>query len=218
VRLGLLGTVPSAQATSERTLEASSLGSRRALGVVAQQRTTGGMTYGATMAFADHFERPIGIAASGAFGLDDSAALSSGLFVQQSIGAAGVLEASFEVARHRTEASAALSAPAYAVRSAGFGARTQLGPKTTVSAGLKREWTGGEAARLHVPLTIDENGDIGRVTYQLPYDDLVGRTSFSLRLDHQLAPQVALRAGVTRERYGFGASASGIAAVLEITN
>jgi subtilisin family serine protease len=217
VRLGLLGTVPSAQPTNDRTLEASSFGSRRALGVVAQQRLAG-TTYGVTMAFADHFERPIGIATSGAFGIDNSAALSSGMFVQQSVGASTVLEASLELARHRAEASAALTAPAYAVRSAGFGARTLLGPKTTLSAGLKHEWTGGEAARLHVPLTIDENGDIGRVTYALPYDELVGRTSFSLRLDHQLARQVELRAGVTHERYGFGASATGIAAVLEITN
>jgi hypothetical protein len=217
VRLGLLGTVPAAQATHERTLEASSFGSRRALGLVAQQRLAG-TTYGVMMAFADHFERPIGIATSGAFGIDDSGAVSSGMFVQRSVGANTVLEASLEVARHRTEASAALSAPAYAVRSAGFGARTLLGPKTTLSAGVKREWTGGEAARLNVPLTIDENGDIGRMTYALPYDDLVGRTSFSLRLDHRLAPQVDLRASVTRERYGFGASASGIAAVLEIAN
>jgi hypothetical protein len=39
-----------------------------------------------------------------------------------------------------------------------------------------------------------------------------------LRFDHEFTRQVALRAGVTRERYGFGASVTGIAAVVEITN
>jgi subtilisin len=215
IRIGLLGTLPTAQVTNERTLESSNLGSRRALGVIAQQRTAG-TTYGVSLAFADHFERPIGIATSGAFGTDESAAVSSGTFVQQSVGAKTVLKASLEVARHHTEANGALTAPGYAVRSANFGARTVLGAKTTLSAGVKREWSGSEAVRLHVPLTIAENGDIGRVTYALPYDDLVGRTALTLRLDHELARQVDLRASLTRERYGFGASVTGIAVVLEI--
>lgn len=33
-----------------------------------------------------------------------------------------------------------------------------------LSAELKRAWSGSEAVRLHVPLTINENGDIGRMT------------------------------------------------------
>jgi hypothetical protein len=213
----LLGTVPTAHATSERTVESSSLGSRRALGVIAQHRAVG-TTYGVSLAIAEDFERPIGIATSGAFGVGESAAMSSGTFVQQSVGAKTVLEASLEIARHRTEANGALTAPGYAVRSANFGARTVLGAKTTLSAGVKREWSGSEAAHLHVPLTINENGDIGRVTYALPYDDLVGRTALTLRLDYELTRQMALRAGLTRERYGFGASVTGIAAILEIMN
>jgi hypothetical protein len=217
IRIGLLGTLPTAHATSERTVESSSLGSRRALGVVAQHREVG-TTYGASLAFAEDFERPIGISTSGAFGLGDSAAMSSGAFVHQAIGRSTVLEASLEIARHRTEANAALTAPDYAVRSANFGVKTFLGTKTTLSAALKREWSGNEAARLHVPLTISENGDIGRVTYALPYDDLVGRTSLTLRLDHALTRQVDLRAALTHERYGFGISVTGIAAILEITN
>jgi subtilisin family serine protease len=217
IRIGLLGTLPTPQATSGPSLESSNLGSRRALGVIAQHRAAG-TTYGVSLAIADDFERPIGIATSGAFGIGDSAAVSSGTFVQQSIGGNTVLKASLEVARHRPDANGALSAPGYAVRTANFGARTTLGAKTTLSAGLKREWSGSEAVRLHVPLTITENGDIGRVTYRLPYDDLVGRTAFTLRLDHELTRQVDLRAGLTRERYGFGASVTGIAAVVEIVN
>jgi subtilisin family serine protease len=215
IRIGLLGTLPGVQATSERTLESSSLGSRSALGVIAQHRAFG-TTYGVSLAVADDFERPIGIATGGAFGVGESAAVSSGTFVQHSVGAKTVLNASLEVARHRTEANAALTTPGYTVHSATFGARTVFGAKTTLSAGLKREWSGSEAVRLHVPLTINENGDIGRATYALPYDDLVGRTSLTLRLDHELTKQVAFRAGLTRERYGFGASVSGIAAILEI--
>jgi subtilisin family serine protease len=217
VRIGLLGTLPSAQATSERTVESSSLGSRRALGMVAQHRDTG-TTYGASLAVAEHFERPIGIAASGAFGVGDSAAVSSGAFVQRAVGRDTVLEASLEIARHRTEANGPLTAPGYALRTVSLGARTALGARTTVSAGLKREWTGGEAARLQVPLTIAENGDIGRVTYALPYDELVGRSTLTLRIDHALKKQVDLRASVTRERYGFGTTVTGIAAILEIVN
>jgi hypothetical protein len=217
IRIGFLGSLPGVQATSERTLESSSLGSRSALGVIAQHRAVG-TTYGVSLAIADNFERPIGIATGGAFGVGESAAVSSGTFVQQSVGAKTVLSASLEVARHRTEANGALATPDYGVFSAAFGARMVLGPKTTLSADLKRERSGGESARLHVPLTINENGDIGRVTYTLPYDDLVGRTSLTLRLDHELTRQMVLRAGLTRERYGFGASVTGIAAILEIVN
>ena len=215
LRVGLLGTLPTAQATSERTLESSSLGSRSALGFIAQHRAAG-TTYGLSLAIAGGFERPIGIATSGAFGVGDSAAVSSGTFVQHAVGSNTVLNASLEVARHSPEANGALSAPAYAVRSLNLGARTLLGRKTTLSAGLKHEWSGSEAVRLHVPLTINENGDIGRVTYTLPYDDLLGRTAFTLRLDHALTSQVDLRLGLTRERDGFGTSVTGIAAMLEI--
>ena len=129
-----------------------------------------------------------------------------------------MLDGSFELARHRPEADLALSAPAYDLRSANFGARTTLGGKTIVSATVKREWTSSDAARLTLPLTIAENGDIGRVSYALPYDDLVGRTAVTLRLDHEFSRRVALRASVTHERYGFGTTLSGVAAMLEIAN
>lgn len=217
IRFGLLGTLPAPEATNERTLDSSSLGSRRALGIVAQHGAAG-TTYGVSLAAAGDFERPIGIAASGAFGLGDSAAVSSGAFVQHSFGAKTVVAASIELARHSTEANAALTAPGYAVHSATFSARTALGTKTSVSAALKREWSGAEAARLQVPLTIAENGDIGTVTYALPYDELLGRTALTLRLDHELTRQVNLRAALTRERSGFGTSVTGIAAILEIAN
>jgi len=217
MRIGLLGSVPALQATSERTLDSSSLGSRKALGMIAQ-RQSGATIYGASLAFADDFERPIGISTNGAFGVDESVALSSGTFVEQAIGAATALHASLEVSHHRLQSNGALAAPGYAMSAASFGARTLLGGRTLLSASLKREWTGSQAARLHVPLTISENGDIGRVTYALPYDDLVGRTAFTLRLDHALTKRVDLRAALTHERYGFGVSVTGIAALLELAH
>jgi hypothetical protein len=134
------------------------------------------------------------------------------------VGTATVLEGSLEVSHHRTQAELALSAPAFDMRTANVGARTALGAKTTLSAALKREWTGGAAAQLNLPTTIAENGDIGRVSYTLPYDALVGRTSFTLRLDHEFSKQVALRAAFTSERYGFGLTVSGLAAMVEIAN
>jgi hypothetical protein len=217
IRVGLLGTVPARQSIDEHTLEASTLGGRKALGFVAQQRAPGAI-YGISLAVAEDFERPIGIAATGAFGIDKSAAVSSGIFAQHAIGRATVLETAFEVAHHRAEATGALTVPAYAVRTASFETRTQLAPRTSLSAGLKHEWSGSEAVRMHVPLTIDERGEIGRVTYALPYADLLGRTALTLRLDHTFTRDVHLRAGLTHERLGFGASATGVAAILEITN
>jgi subtilisin family serine protease len=217
IRFGLLGTLPTTRATEERTLESSAFGSRRALGLIAHHRAAA-TTYGVALAAADGFERPIGIATSGAFEIDDSAAFSSGAFVQHAVSEKTILNASLEAARHRPHASAMLTTPDYAVRSASFGVRGVLGPKTTLSGNLRREWSGGEAARLDVPLTISENGAVGRATYTLPYADLVGRTAFTLRFDHQLARQADLRVGFTRERDGFGTSATGIAALVEIVN
>jgi subtilisin family serine protease len=214
LRVGFVGSMPSAEARGERTLESSGLGSRRALGVIAQHREAR-TTYGASFAFADDFERPIGLAMSGAFEAGESAAFSSGAFVQHSLARGTALEASLELAHHAVQSSPALSVPAYALRTARLGARTLLGAKTTLSADLRREWTAG-AAQLNVPLTINEAGDIGRATYALPYDDLVGRTAFMLRIDHQMSRQAELRAAVTRERYGFGTTVTGIAAILEI--
>jgi hypothetical protein len=103
------------------------------------------------------------------------------------------------------------------MRTVSFGARTALAASTFLSASLKREWTGSEAAQLQVPLTIDETGTLGRVSYALPYDELVGRTALTLRLDHDFSKHVALRASATHERYGFGVSLSGVAAIVEIT-
>jgi hypothetical protein len=217
MRIGLVGTVPAPQAAAERTLESSAVGSRKALGFVAQ-RAAGGTTYGVSLALAQDFEHPIGIATSGAFAVDDSAAMSSGVFIQRSWGKSGMLKASLEVARHRAESSGALASPAYAVRSASLSARTALSAKSSLSLELKREWSGGDAARLDVPATIDETGAIGRVSYALPYDDLVGRRALTLRLDHRLTRRIDLRTALTHERYGFGASASGIAAMLEISD
>jgi len=217
MRFGFIGAIPTVGTTEARTLDASSLGGRRALAGIAQ-RGDATATYGVTFALADHFERPIGIATSGAFGVDESSAVSTGAFVQHVVGASSVLEASFELAHHRPQASAALSSPEFAVRSVSLGARTAFGSKTMLSANLKRESTRGEAAQLNLPLTIAENGDIGRVTYTLPYDDLVGRTALNLRVDHQFNKQTALRAAFTRERYGFGTTITGVAAMVEITN
>ena len=215
LRLGLFGTVPSgSEPTQARTLESSPLGSRRAFGAVAQHREQG-TTFGLSAAFADGFERPIGVDTGGAFAVQESAAVSSGAFVEHALGLNAVLKASLEVAHYRPEASRALSAPDYSLRSASLGARTALGPRTTLSASLRREWS-DDVARLGVPLTIDERGRIGVVSYDLPYQDLVGRTSFTLRVERALARHASLRASFTHERAGFGASVSGVAAVLEI--
>jgi hypothetical protein len=217
LRFGFVGTLPTSAATEARTLDSSLLGARNGFGAIAQL-SDGRSTYGVTAAMADHFERPIGIATSGAFAVTQSAAFSGGAFVRHALNAGTVFDASLEVARHRPEADLALSAPAYDLRSANFGARTALGGKTIVSATLKREWTSGDAARLNLPLTIAENGDIGRISYALPYDDLVGRTALTLRVDHEFNRRIALRASVTRERYGFGTMLNGVAAMLEIAN
>ena len=215
-RFGLVGTFPTSTSTQARVLDSSSLGSRRSLGAVAQ-RNDGPATYGWTFAVADRFERPIGIATSGAFAVGDAGAISTGAFVQHAAGANARLEASYEIAHHRPQASLALDAPAFDVRSASFGAHTAFGARTTVSASLKREWTSSAAAQLRLPLTIAETGDIGQVSYALAYDDLVGRTALVLRVDHELTRQVAVRASFTQERYGFGVTVSGVAAILQIT-
>lgn len=216
LRFGFVGTLPGAPSGEARTLDASPLGSRSALGAVAQRgdRTT---RYGLTFALAHDFEHPIGMATSGAFEVGDSAALSTGAFVQHALSRFSSLEGSFEIAHHRSQADQALSTPSFVMRTVSFGARTALAAGTSLATSLKREWTGGEAARLQVPLTIAESGALGRVSYALPYDELVGRTAVTLRLDHDFSRRVALRASATHERYGFGLSLSGVAAVLEIT-
>ena len=215
LRLGLFGTVPSSSApTDEGTLEASPLGSRRAFGALAQHRASR-TTFGLSTAFADGFERPIGIDTEGAFGVDGGAAVSAGAFVEHLPGRDWALKASFEVAHHRAEGRGALSAPRYTLHSASLGARTALGRRTRLSAGVKRDWS-SDTARLSVPLTIDGEGNIGAVTYALPYQDLVGRTSFTLRVERAVTRRASLRASFVHERAGFGASITGVAAVLEV--
>jgi len=214
-RFGFVGTMPTTAATEPRTLDSSIFGSRRALGAVAQ-RGDAEATYGVTVALADHLERPIGIATAGAFGVGDSGAVSTGAFVRRALGASGLLEGAFEVARYRPDASLALAAPEFAMRSASLGARKTFAARTTLSAGLKREWTRGDAVQLRLPQTVAENGDIGQVTYALPYDDLVGRTTLNLRVDHELDKHMAVRASLTQERYGFGTKVTGLAAILDI--
>jgi len=216
MRFGFVGTLPTTTVTQARTIDSSVLGSRSAIGAVAQlgdDRTS----YGLTFALAERFERPIGLTTSGAFDLGQSSAVSSGAFVRHAV-RASVLEASLEVAQHRSDGNGMLSAPTYSMRSASIGASTALGVRTTLTASAKREAAAGQAAQLQLPFTISANGDIGRVAYTLPYDDLVGRTAFTLRLDHGFSKQVALRASFTRERYGFGTSVTGVAAMVEIAN
>ena len=213
VRFGLLGSFPTRAEAHDPALDASPLGSRRALGAVLQRRW-GATTYGATLAFADGFERPIGISASGAFGVDGGAAASTGVFAEHAFGGS-TLRASLETAQHRAEPLGILDASGFSLHSASLGARTRLARGTTLSATIRREWS-HDAAELRVPLTIDEQGAIGAVAYALPYEDLVGRSAVTLRLDHELARAVALRASLTRERSGFGVSIAGAAAMLVI--
>jgi hypothetical protein len=71
LRFGFLGTMPTAAVSEARTIDSSSLGSRRAFGAVAQYGYAG-TTFGLTVASADRFERPIGITTSGAFGVGES--------------------------------------------------------------------------------------------------------------------------------------------------
>jgi len=220
LRFGFVGTLPTSSVTEARTIDSSLLGSRSAFGAVAQL-ADGSTSYGVTFALAERFERPIGLAASGAFDLGQSSAVSSGAFVRHAL-RSSVLEASLEVAQHRSDGrsdgNSMLSAPQFAMRSASLAATTALGARTSLSASLKRDSASGQAAQLQLPFTISESGDIGRVAYTLPYSDLVGRTAFTVRLDHELAKRVALRAGLTHERYGFGTNITGVAAMVEIAN
>ena len=216
IRFGFVGTLPTSTATEARTLESSNLGGRSAFGAVAQLGD-GTTSYGLTFAVADHFERPIGLTASGAFDLGQSSAVSSGAFVRHAL-RSSALEASLEIAQHRSDGNGMLSAQQFALRSATIAASTALGASTTLSAGVKRESAAGQAAQLQLPFTIAANGDIGRVAYTLPYNDLVGRTAFTLRVDRELSRRVALRAGLTHERYGFGMNITGVAAMIEIAN
>jgi len=216
IRFGFLGTLPTSRATEAQTLDSSNLGSRSAFGAVAQVGD-GNTTYGLTFAAAERFERPIGLTASGAFDLGQSSAVSSGAFVRHAL-RASVLEASLEIAQHRSDGNGMLSAQPFTMRSASIGAATALGARTTLSASLKRDSTAGQAAELQLPFTISANGDIGRVAYRLPYEELVGRTALTLRLDHELSRKISLRASFTRERYGFGTDVTGVAAMMEIAN
>jgi hypothetical protein len=213
-RIGLLGALPSSAYTAEGTLDSSPLGKRRALGLIAQRRA-GPLTYGASLAVADHFERPVGIASHGAFAVGGRPAFSSGLFMEHAADRRAAFTASLEIARYRPEGTEILAAPAYAMRSGAVGARLALGEKTNAAVTFKRDWSGGEAARLYLPLSIAESGEIGRAAYALPYDELVGRRAVSLVLEHAPAKGVALRGGVTRERTGFG-TLTGVAAIMEM--
>ena len=213
LRFGLVGSFPTRAEARDPALEASPLGSRRALGAVLQRRY-GASTYGASLAFADGFERPIGIAATGAFGVSGGTAVSTGAFAEHALGAT-VLRAALETAHHSTESEGTLAAPPYALHSASLGARTLLARETTLSLSVRREWS-NDAAELRVPLTIDAHGAIGAVAYALPYDELVARSSATLRLDRRLTRAVALRASLVRERSGFGSVIDGAAAILEI--
>jgi subtilisin family serine protease len=216
-RIGFLATLPTAESTTEQSLESSGFGSRRAMSIIAQ-READEMAYGLSFGVASQFERPLAIAASGAFGVSGASAVSSGAFVQHPLGREALLKASLEVTRYRPQSDGQLSTSPYSIHTASVMASTALGAKTRASVTLRHDWGRNEAATLFVPLTINENGDIGKAAYGLPYEDLVGRTSLSLRLDQALSKRINLRTSLTRERSGFGASATGVAALLEFVH
>jgi hypothetical protein len=217
-KIAMMGSMPNTQSAynpNELTQNRSMMGSRTAYSFVSQ-REHGNFAYGLTYSQANSFTQPLGIVATGAFGLKNGQSSSLGSFYSHSLFngmtkvRAGVEMASFNAG------SAGLSSfdsGKYAVFR--VGADHFLTKRTTLSLGFKQDQAMSGQLNTKLPSTIDSNGNIGYQNYSSGFSNFINSSQVNFDIHHRFNAASRIKGGLMYEQRPYGLNGAGVALFYE---
>jgi subtilisin family serine protease len=217
-KIAMMGSMPNTQSAynpNELTQNRSMMGSRTAYSFVSQ-REHGNFAYGLTYSQANSFTQPLGIVATGAFGLKNGQSSSLGSFYSHSLFngmtkvRAGVEMASFNAG------SAGLSSfdsGKYAVFR--VGADHFLTKRTTLSLGFKQDQAMSGQLNTKLPSTIDSNGNIGYQNYSSGFSNFINSSQVNFDIHHRFNAASRIKGGLMYEQRPYGFNGAGVALFYE---
>ena len=217
-KIAMMGSMPNTQSAynpNELTQNRSMMGSRTAYSFVSQ-REHGNFAYGLTYSQANSFTQPLGIVATGAFGLRNGQSSSLGSFYSHSLFngmtkvRAGVEMASFNAG------SAGLSSfdsGKYAVFR--VGADHFLTKQTTLSLGFKQDQAMSGQLNTKLPSTIDSNGNIGYQNYSSGFSNFINSSQVNFDIHHRFNAASRIKGGLMYEQRPYGLNGAGVALFYE---
>jgi subtilisin family serine protease len=217
-KIAMIGSMPNNQGgynPSELTQNQSMMGSRTAYSFVSQ-REHENFAYGLTYSQANAFTQPLGISATGAFGLRNGQASSFGSFYSQALfNGTTQLRTGVEMASFSAD-SAGLSSfdgGKYAVFK--ISADHFLSKQTIISLGLKQEQAISGQLNTKLPSTIDANGSIGYQNYSTGLSDFLNFSQVNFDVHHRFNAVSRIKGGLIYEQRPYGLSGAGVAVFYE---
>lgn len=217
-KIAMMGSMPNTQSAynpNELTQNRSMMGSRTAYSFVSQ-REHENFAYGLTYSQANSFTQPLGIVATGAFGLRNGQSSSLGSFYSHSLFngmtkvRTGVEMASFNAG------SAGLSSfdsGKYAVFR--VGADHFLTKQTTLSLGFKQDQAMSGQLNTKLPSTIDSNGNIGYQNYSSGFSNFINSSQVNFDIHHRFNAASRIKGGLMYEQRPYGLNGAGVALFYE---
>jgi hypothetical protein len=217
-KVAVIGSMPNTQSgynLNELNQDRSMMGSRNAFSFVSQ-REHENFSYGMTYSVANSFTQPLGLSASGAFGLNNSQATSMGSFYTHSLfGGQTKIRTGVEMANFNTGSSGLVSFDSGKYAVFRVGADHFLSKKTALSLGFKQEQALSGQLTTRLPSTIDENGNIGYKSYASGFNNLLNSHQVNFDVHHRFNAASRIKGGLMYEQKPYGLSGAGAAVFYE---
>lgn len=217
-KVAVIGSMPNTQSgynPNELNQDRSMMGSRNAFSFVSQ-REHENFSYGMTYSVANSFTQPLGLSASGAFGLNNAQATSMGSFYTHSLfGGQTKIRTGVEMANFNTGSAGLVSFDSGKYAVFRVGADHFLSKKTALSLGFKQEQALSGQLTTRLPSTIDENGNIGYQSYASRFNNLLNSHQVNFDVHHRFNAASRIKGGLMYEQKPYGLSGAGAAVFYE---
>ena len=217
-KVAVIGSMPNTQSgynPNELNQDRSMMGTRNAFSFVSQ-REHENFSYGVTYSVANSFTQPLGLSASGAFGLNNAQASSLGSFYTHSLlGGQTKIRTGVEIANFHTGSAGLVSFDSGKYAVFRVSADHFLSKKTALSLGFKQEQALSGQLITRLPSTIDQNGNIGYQSYASGFANLLNSHQVNFDVHHQINNVSRLKGGLMYEQKPYGLSGTGAAVFYE---
>jgi hypothetical protein len=217
-KVAVIGSMPNTQSgynPNELNQDRSMMGSRNAFSFVSQ-REHENFSYGMTYSVANSFTQPLGLSASGAFGLNNAQATSMGSFYTHSLfGGQTKIRTGVEMANFNTGSAGLVSFDSGKYAVFRVGADHFLSKKTALSLGFKQEQALSGQLTTRLPSTIDENGNIGYQSYVSGFNNLLNSHQVNFDVHHRFNAASRIKGGLMYEQKPYGLRGAGFAVFYE---
>jgi len=217
-KIAMMGSMPNTQSgynANELTQNRSMMGSRTAYSFVSQREHVN-FAYGLTYSQANSFTQPLGIVATGAFGLRNGQASSLGSFYSHSLfNATTKVRTGVEIASFNASSTglSSFDSGKYAVFK--VGADHFLSKQTTLSIGFKQEQALSGQLNTKLPSSIDANGNIGYQNYSSGFSNFINSSQVNFDVHHRFDAASRIKGGLMYEQRPYGLFGAGVALFYE---